>query len=51
MAIEERAQLLANIANMYYEQHMTQAEIAREIGYSRSAVSRLLLEAHQRGIR
>jgi deoxyribonucleoside regulator len=50
MAIEERAQLLANIANMYYEQHMTQAEIAREIGYSRSAVSRLLLEAHQRGI-
>lgn len=50
MAIEERAQLLANIANLYYEQHMTQAEIALEIGYSRSAVSRLLLEAHQRGI-
>lgn len=50
MAIEERAQLLANIANMYYELHMTQAQIAQEIGYSRSAVSRLLLEAHQRGI-
>lgn len=50
MALEERAQLLANIANMYYEQNMTQAQIAQEIGYSRSAVSRLLLEAHQRGI-
>jgi deoxyribonucleoside regulator len=50
VAIEERAQFLANIANMYYEQHMTQAEIAGEVGYSRSAISRLLLEAHHRGI-
>ncbi|NPV77717.1 MAG: sugar-binding transcriptional regulator [Anaerolineae bacterium] len=41
---------LAEIASKYYDQHKTQQEIADEIGVTRSAVSRLLTEAHQKGI-
>lgn len=43
---EERQKLLAGVASMYYEQGMTQEEIARELKYSRSGISRLLAEAH-----
>ncbi|MBN1266112.1 MAG: sugar-binding transcriptional regulator [Anaerolineales bacterium] len=46
----ERDELLADIAEMYYERAMTQAEISREVGITRSAISRLLTEARQRGI-
>lgn len=35
---------------MYYEQGKSQAEIAQKLGYSRSAISRLIAEAHQKGI-
>lgn len=48
MASLERLELLATVADLYYLQRRSQAEIARRIGYSRSAVSRLLTEAHER---
>ena len=50
MASQERRQFLAKVATMYYLEHRTQAQIARELGYSRSGVSRLLDEAHRQGI-
>lgn len=40
-------QLLLRVARMYYEDDRTQAEIAREIGYSRPTVSRLLTLARE----
>ncbi len=42
--------MLARIASMYYEEDMTQAHIARELGYSRSMISRYLKEAKRLGI-
>jgi deoxyribonucleoside regulator len=47
---EERDDLLADIAEMYYAQDLTQAEISRTIGMTRSAVSRMLTEARLKGI-
>lgn len=35
---------------MYYEQYLTQADIARRIGVSRSQISRYLKAAHEEGI-
>lgn len=46
----ERDELLADIAEMYYDQEMTQVEISRRVGITRSAISRLLTEARQKGI-
>ncbi|WP_147680605.1 sugar-binding domain-containing protein [Actinomyces ruminicola] len=43
-------ELLLRVARMYYEQHLTQVEIAREVGYSRPSVSRLLARARDQGI-
>lgn len=45
-----RAAYLAEIATRYYDQNKTQQEIADEMGVTRSAVSRLLTEARDRGI-
>jgi DNA-binding transcriptional regulator LsrR (DeoR family) len=47
---EEREYLLAEIAEMYYEQRLTQSEIADAVGVTRSAISRMLTEAHELGI-
>jgi DNA-binding transcriptional regulator LsrR (DeoR family) len=47
---ENRLELLAHIASLYYDQDKNQQAIADEIGVTRSAVSRLLTEAHKRGI-
>jgi len=47
---ETRRQLLADISTLYYKEKKTQSQIARAIGYSRSAISRLLNEAQQEGI-
>jgi DNA-binding transcriptional regulator LsrR (DeoR family) len=47
---DDRDELLADVAEMYHEQGMTQAEIARAIGVTRSAVSRMLTETRQKGI-
>lgn len=45
-----RFELLSQIAGFYFEENMTQGEIARRTGYSRSMISRLLTEARQEGI-
>jgi len=47
--MEKRADLLTRVASLYYEENLTQAEIARRIGTSRSTVSRLLQEAREAG--
>jgi DNA-binding transcriptional regulator LsrR (DeoR family) len=41
---------LAEIASMYYEDELSQSEIGRRIGRSRSMVSRLLREAREQGL-
>jgi len=46
----DREQLLADIAEMYYEEGHTQQEIAQAVGLTRSAVSRLLNEAQEKGV-
>ena len=46
----DRSELLARVASLYYEQNLTQADIARGVGISRSTVSRLLHEAKESGI-
>lgn len=46
----ERANLLANVAELYYHQEKTQDEIAAIVNVTRSMVSRLLTEARQRNI-
>ena len=46
---EERKQLL-DVAKLYYDDNLTQAEIARYIGVSRSTVSRMLSEAKEHGL-
>lgn len=46
----ERQTLLADIAEMYFIDGKNQAEIARNVGMTRSNVSRMLTEARQLGI-
>jgi deoxyribonucleoside regulator len=45
-----RAAYLARIASLYYDERKTQQEVADEVGVTRSAVSRLIAEAHDRGL-
>jgi DNA-binding transcriptional regulator LsrR (DeoR family) len=47
---DTRKQLLADVANLYFKEKKTQAQIGRSLGYSRSAISRLLSEAEDQGI-
>lgn len=47
---EDRDELLVTVASMYYELHQTQQQIADRLELSRSSVSRLITEAHERGI-
>ncbi len=47
--MDDRTELLAYVAELYYQQRRTQAEIAKEIGTSRSSVSRMLDEAREVG--
>jgi len=47
---DDRDYLLADVAEKYYLDDLTQAEISRTIGLTRSAVSRMLTEARQKGI-
>jgi len=46
----DRLELLARIAEMYYESGLTQDQIAKLTGYSRSMISRLLTEARQQRV-
>lgn len=45
----ERQALLAQIAELYYMQNMSQADIAQRFGFSRSKVSRLITESRDSG--
>lgn len=45
-----RNHLLINIAKMYYEQNLTQNEIANELNISRPTISTLLKEARNNGL-
>lgn len=42
--------LIVKIAQLYYEQDMTQAQIARELGIYRTTISRLLKRGREHGI-
>lgn len=46
----EREYLLLQVASLYYEQGLTQEEVARRVNLSRSNVSRLLAEARRQGV-
>jgi deoxyribonucleoside regulator len=46
----ERVYLLLQVAGLYYEQGLTQEEIARRVNLSRSNVSRLLTQARHQGL-
>lgn len=50
MADEERLHLLAQVAQMYYEQSATQEAVATALNISRPTVSRLLKEAREEGV-
>jgi DNA-binding transcriptional regulator LsrR (DeoR family) len=47
---DERIELLADVAEQYFIEGKTQAQIARFVGVTRSMVSRMLTEARQAGI-
>ena len=46
----DRLELLADVAELYYEEGKTQAEISETFGITRSAISRILTEARQKGV-
>lgn len=48
--IDDRSELLAQVATLYYHYDKSQQEIANQFELSRSNVSRLLKEARERGI-
>jgi deoxyribonucleoside regulator len=47
---QERTNLLADVAEMYYIEGNDQSMIAREVGVTRSMISRMLTEARNQGI-
>lgn len=48
--MDERDELLATVASLYYKLNQSQAEIADRFGVSTSKISRMLKEARDRGI-
>ncbi len=48
--INKKIQKLVEVAQMYYEQDLTQSEISEKLGVSRPLVSRMLNEAKELGI-
>lgn len=50
MTIQEKWNMLATVANLYYNSEMTQNEIAARMFTSRSKISRMLKEARELGI-
>ena len=50
MIDQERHELLSTVAELYYVQRSSQAEIASKLGFSRSAISRFLTEARNKGV-
>ncbi len=47
---QQRLNLLADVAEMYYLEDMDQSDIAKKVGVSRSMISRMLTEARQQEI-
>lgn len=47
---QERREMLAYVAEKYYRENLRQTDIAQMIGVTRSAVSRMLSEAREKGI-
>jgi deoxyribonucleoside regulator len=47
---DDRLKLLSEVATLYYEDNLTQQEIAQRLNLSRSNISRLLIEARRRGV-
>ena len=47
---DQRFEILARAASLYYEEGMNQNEVAAILGYSRSHISRMLTEARREGI-
>lgn len=47
---DTRTMILARVASLYYDQQKSQQEISKELAVSRSAISRFLTEARDRGI-
>jgi deoxyribonucleoside regulator len=50
MNLNDEIDLMVQVARMYYENNLTQEDIARRLKLSRQKVSRLLIEARTRGI-
>lgn len=50
MSVQERWNVLAMVANLYYNAEMTQNQIAERLYTSRSKISRMLKEARELGI-
>ena len=46
----DRLELLADVAELYYDEGKTQAQISETFGITRSAISRILTEARQKGV-
>ena len=49
-SVQDRASVLADVAEMYYLEEKNQAEIAKAVGVTRSMISRMLTEARESGI-
>ncbi|MBX3062176.1 MAG: sugar-binding transcriptional regulator [Anaerolineae bacterium] len=47
---DEQLQQLAEVAHLYYERGLDQAEIASQLKVSRASISRLLMEARELGV-
>ena len=50
MSVQEKWNVLAMVANLYYNSEMTQNQIAERLYTSRSKISRMLKEARELGI-
>ena len=50
MTDDDRSHMLVRLAEMYYEQELSQREISEQLSLSRPMVSRMLAEARTRGI-
>lgn len=50
MSVQEKWNILAMVANLYYNSEMTQSQIAERLYTSRSKISRMLKEARELGI-
>lgn len=46
----QHIETLIKVAQLYYEDGLNQAQIARQVGFSRSSVSRMLTEAREEGV-